>query len=88
MDNIETTRGWTPVGNPIAYRVGTEPSEHNTYAVIFNAQIPSCGSDTVAASWVVELQGAPGSGGGGSTPQAQIVLANSPDGWRVYGRYH
>ncbi len=88
VDNIETTRGWTPVGNPIAYRVGTEPSEHNTYAVIFNAQIPSCGSDTVAASWVVELQGAPGSGGGGSTPQAQIVLANSPDGWRVYGRYH
>jgi photosystem II stability/assembly factor-like uncharacterized protein len=83
--NIVTSRGWTPVGEPTAYRVGTDAGN---YSEIFNFQIPSCGPGTVAASWVVELQGAPGSGGGGSTPQAQVVLAYSPDGWHVYGRYH
>jgi photosystem II stability/assembly factor-like uncharacterized protein len=85
VHDIETVRGWTPVGKPVAYRVGATAG---SFSEVFNFQIPSCGADTVAASWVVELQAAPGSGGGGSTPQAQIVLANSPDGWRVYGRYH
>jgi hypothetical protein len=85
VHNIETTRGWTPVGKPVAYRVGRTAG---SFSEVFNFQIPSCGPETVAASWVVELQGAPGSGGGGSTPQAQVVLANTPDGWRVYGRYH
>jgi hypothetical protein len=85
VQNIETTRGWTPVGTPVAYPIGRE---HGLYSEIFNFQIPSCGPETVATSWVVELLGAPGSGGGGSTPQAQIVLASSPDGWHVYGRYH
>jgi photosystem II stability/assembly factor-like uncharacterized protein len=85
VQNIETTRGWTPVGKQIAYRVG---GTGGSFSELFAFQLPSCGPEAVAASWVVELQGAPGSGGGGSTPRAEIVLAYSPDGWHVYGRYH
>jgi hypothetical protein len=84
MQNIETTRGWTPAGT-VAYRVGTTAG---SFSEVFDFHVPSCGPGTVDVSWVVELRGAPGTGSGGSTPNAEIVLAYSPDGWHVYGRYH
>jgi hypothetical protein len=55
---------------------------------LFNYQLSSCPPASVANAWVVELNGKPGSGGGGSTPQAQVVLAHDADGWHVFGRYH
>jgi hypothetical protein len=67
------------------YRVG---EKKGGFWEVFNFQIPSCGADTVAASRVVEMHGPIGQGGGGSTDQTQVVLAYSPDGWHVYGRYH
>jgi photosystem II stability/assembly factor-like uncharacterized protein len=68
------------------YRVGTRTNE--TYASIFAFHVPSCGQQVVDTSWVVELYGPAGSGGGGSTPQAQIVFAHYADGWHAFGAYH
>jgi photosystem II stability/assembly factor-like uncharacterized protein len=69
-----------------AYPVGQIPA--GSYGDLFEFQIPSCGPETVASSWVVETLGPPGEGPGGSTDQTQVVLAYSTDGWHVYGRYH
>jgi photosystem II stability/assembly factor-like uncharacterized protein len=68
------------------YRVGTDPG--GTFGSVFTYNVGSCGPSAVAYSWVVELHGPIGQGGGGSTDQTQLVLANSPDGWHVFGRYH
>jgi hypothetical protein len=67
-----------------AYRVG-RPGGRD--AQVVNFHIPSCGVVAASASWVVELVGRGGSGPGGSTPHASVVLAYAPDGWHVFGRY-
>jgi photosystem II stability/assembly factor-like uncharacterized protein len=84
--NIETTRGWTPATVTHVYRVGAD--EPGSFADLFAFQLGSCPYESSDDSWVVESVGAPGSGGGGSTAQAQVALAHYADGWHVYGRYH
>jgi len=68
------------------YRVGQNPK--GSFGSLFKFQVGSCGDETVANAWVVELYGPIGQGGGGSTDQTQLALAHSADGWHVFGRYH
>ena len=85
IENIRTVRHYNPtVAN--VYRVGASPA--NTFGYLFAFQVGSCGKNVVDNSWVVELYGPTGQGGGGSTAQAQVVLAHYADGWHVFGRYH
>jgi hypothetical protein len=85
IDYVRTVRHWPPANVAHVYRVGDNvPS----YGVVFTYNVGSCGHAVVNSSWVVELWGAPGSGNGGSTPQAQVVLAHYADGWHVFGFYH
>jgi hypothetical protein len=37
---------------------------------------------------MVEVHGASGQGGGGSTERVQLALAHAADGWHVFGSYH
>jgi hypothetical protein len=85
IENIRSQRHYDPtVAN--VYRVGASPG--GTFASVFTFNVRSCGKNVVDQSWVVELYGPAGQGGGGSTAQAQIVLAHYADGWHVFGRYH
>jgi hypothetical protein len=83
--NIRTERHFDPTVDHV-YRVAA-PSG-GTFGSVFTFNVGSCGTNVVDNSWVVELSGPIGQGGGGSTAQAQVVLAHYDDGWHVFGRYH
>ena len=85
IENIRTERHYNPTVDSV-YRVGGPPA--GTFASVFTFNVGSCGPSVVANTWVVELHGPIGQGGGGSTAQAQVVLAHYADGWQVFGRYH
>lgn len=83
--NIRSVRPWEPDGVSQVYRVGTSAG---SFGDLFTFHVGSCGREVADASWVVELHGVPNSGGGGSTPRAEVALAHYADGWHVFGRYH
>ena len=85
IENIRTQRHYDPIVDRV-YRVGG--SQGGSFASVFTYNVGSCGKRVVDNSWVVELHGPIGQGGGGSTAQAQVVLAHYADGWHVFGRYH
>jgi photosystem II stability/assembly factor-like uncharacterized protein len=76
---------WEPDAVSAVYKVG---NLGGVFGELFNFHLRSCPKDAVANSWVVELHGKSGSGGGGSTPRAELALAHYADGWHVFGRYH
>ena len=73
----------TPVTVDVVYRVGANPK--GSFGYLFKFQVGSCGDETMANAWVVELTGPLG---GASIDQTQLALAHSADGWHVFGRYH
>ena len=77
---------WEPDAASAVYKVGDNST--GVFGELFSFQLRSCPTGSVANSWVVELYGKIGSGGGGSTPSAEVVLAHYADGWHVFGRYH
>jgi photosystem II stability/assembly factor-like uncharacterized protein len=85
IHNIRTERHFEPTVDHV-YRVAAPAG--GTFGSVFTFNVGSCGKDVVDNSWVVELSGPIGQGGGGSTAQAQVVLAHYDDGWHVFGRYH
>jgi photosystem II stability/assembly factor-like uncharacterized protein len=77
---------WEPDAASAVYKVGDNKT--GVFGELFSFQLSRCPADSIANSWVVELYGRSGSGGGGSTPSAEVVLAHYADGWHVFGRYH
>jgi photosystem II stability/assembly factor-like uncharacterized protein len=83
--DIRSERHYNPTVAHV-YRVSAPAG--GTFGSVFTFNVGSCGKTVVDNSWVVELYGPVGLGSGGSTAQAQVVLAHSADGWHVFGRYH
>jgi photosystem II stability/assembly factor-like uncharacterized protein len=76
--------GWTPTNWLHVYRLGENPE--GSFGFLFEYQVGSCGAPTMANGWVVEISGTVTDRG--YIPRAELVLAYSPDGWHVFGRYH
>jgi hypothetical protein len=85
IENIRTQRHFEPTVDHV-YRVSAPAG--GTFGSVFTFNVGSCSKNVVDNSWVVELSGPIGQGGGASTAQAQVVLAHYADGWHVFGRYH
>ena len=84
-DEVRNKRRWPNSTLVAAYPVGA--TNRGSYAELFAFQVPQCGNAIAEASWVVELT-SPTPGPGGSTRQAQDVVAPFSGGWRVWGHYH
>ena len=79
-------RYFHPATIALVYRIGAKPAP--SFASVFKFAVKSCGEAAYADTWVVEMYGPIGQGGGGSTVQRQLALAHYADGWHVFGRYH
>jgi hypothetical protein len=86
IENVRSERHYTPTVER-AYLLAAPPADAE-FANVFTYNVGACDPGVVVASWVVEMHGPIGRGGGGSTAQAQVVLAHYADGWHVFGRYH
>jgi photosystem II stability/assembly factor-like uncharacterized protein len=86
IENVRSEGHYTPTVER-AYLLAAPPADAE-FADVFTYNVGACDPGVVVASWVVEMHGPIGRGGGGSTAQAQVVLAHYADGWHVFGRYH
>ena len=86
IENVRSERHYMPAVDRV-YPLAAPPADAE-FAGVFTYNVGACNPGVVAESWVVEMHGPSGKGGGGSTAQAQVVLAHYADGWHVYGRYH
>jgi hypothetical protein len=84
-DEVRNKRRWPDSTVDAAYPVGA--INRGSFAELFAFQVPQCGNAIAEASWVVELT-SPTPGPGGSSRQAQDVVALFRGGWRVWGNYH
>jgi len=86
IENVRSERHYLPTVDR-AYPLAAPPADAE-FASVFSYNVGACDPGVVVTSWVVEMHGPIGQGAGGSTAQAQVVLAHYADGWHVFGRYH